>query len=71
MDTEQLRRQGKIVLEEMAKYYDNIEGIPLMATAKPGHLYSLIPHTIPDEPESLEMIQRSLKEKIMPGIAHW
>ncbi|KAJ2462084.1 hypothetical protein GGI02_005542, partial [Coemansia sp. RSA 2322] len=58
MDTEQLRRQGKIVLEEMAEYYDNIEGIPPMAAVKPGHLYSLIPHTIPDEPESLEMIQR-------------
>ncbi|KAJ2323683.1 hypothetical protein GGH92_010853, partial [Coemansia sp. RSA 2673] len=42
-----------------------------MANVKPGHLYSLIPHAVPDEPETLEAIQSDLKNKIMPGITHW
>ncbi|KAJ2003076.1 hypothetical protein GGI04_003094, partial [Coemansia thaxteri] len=71
MDTNQLRHQGKMVVDEMAEYYDNLDNIAPMATVKPGNLYSLIPHAVPDEPESLEAIQRDFKDKIMPGITHW
>ncbi|KAJ2721862.1 hypothetical protein GGI07_003699 [Coemansia sp. Benny D115] len=71
MDSAEFRKRGKEVIDAIADYYDNLDNIPPMASVEPGYLYKLMPHKIPEEPESFEEIQSDLQTKIMPGMTHW
>ncbi|KAJ2460670.1 hypothetical protein GGF42_000697 [Coemansia sp. RSA 2424] len=70
MDPEQIKCQGMKVLDDMAEYYGNLNNTPPKYSVEPGYLYSLIAHSVPEEPESFEAVQRDVKDTIMLGITH-
>ncbi|KAJ2618456.1 hypothetical protein GGF44_005772, partial [Coemansia sp. RSA 1694] len=57
-------------LDDMAEYYGNLDNTPPKYSVEPGYLYSLIAHSVPEEPESFEAVQRDVKDTIMLGITH-
>ncbi|ORX67934.1 dopa decarboxylase protein [Linderina pennispora] len=67
----EFRIRGKQVIDEIADYYENLASIKPMATVEPGYLYKLLSHEVPETGESLNAIQKDIKEKIMPGMTHW
>ncbi|KAI9504533.1 pyridoxal phosphate-dependent transferase [Coemansia spiralis] len=71
MDISEFRKHGKEVIDVIADYYEGLNQVPPMSTAKPGYLYKLIPHEAPREPESFEDIKSDIETRIMPGITHW
>ncbi|KAJ1939056.1 hypothetical protein EC988_007415, partial [Linderina pennispora] len=71
MDVNEFRVRGKQVIDEIADYYENLASIKPMATVEPGYLYKLLSHEVPETGESLDAIQKDIKEKIMPGMTHW
>ncbi|KAJ2878603.1 hypothetical protein IWW38_006285, partial [Coemansia aciculifera] len=58
MNPDHIRQHGKKVVEDMAEYYGSLDDLQPGSTVEPGHLYSLISHNVPEEPESFEAVQQ-------------
>ncbi|KAI0596472.1 pyridoxal phosphate-dependent transferase [Biscogniauxia sp. FL1348] len=71
MDSKQFREAAISSIEEIVKYYDNIEDRRVLPTVEPGYLRKLLPADAPEEGEPWADIQKDIEAKIMPGITHW
>ncbi|XP_078441818.1 pyridoxal phosphate (PLP)-dependent transferases superfamily protein [Wolffia australiana] len=71
MDAEQLREYGHQMVDFIADYYNNIESFPVLSQVKPGYLRELLPDSAPTSPEKFEDVLNDIREKIIPGLAHW
>ncbi|KAL1830423.1 hypothetical protein ACET3Z_000074 [Daucus carota] len=71
MDAEQLRENAHKMVDFIADYYKNIETFPVLSQVEPGYLRDLLPHSAPDQPESLQNILDDIQAKILPGVTHW
>lgn len=65
------RKEAHKLVDWIADYYAGIEKYPVKAAIKPGSVFSSIPASAPDQPESMEEIFRDFESVIMPGISHW
>ncbi|XP_027185751.1 tyrosine decarboxylase 1-like [Coffea eugenioides] len=71
LDPEEFRRQGHMVIDYLADYYQNIEKYPVRSQVEPNHLKSHLPDSAPYNPEPIENILRDLQKHIIPGLTHW
>ncbi|XP_009773392.1 phenylacetaldehyde synthase-like [Nicotiana tabacum] len=71
LDPEEFRKQGHMIVNFVADYYQNIEKYPVCSQVNPGYLQKLVPNSAPDNPEPLEKILQDVKRDIIPGITHW
>ncbi|KAI1638511.1 pyridoxal phosphate-dependent transferase [Biscogniauxia mediterranea] len=71
MDSKQFQEAAISSIEEIVKYYDNIEDRRVLPTVEPGYLRKLLPADAPEEGEPWADIQKDIEDKIMPGITHW
>ncbi|KAI1498930.1 pyridoxal phosphate-dependent transferase [Biscogniauxia marginata] len=71
MDSKQFREAAVSSIDEIVKYYDNIEEHRVLPTVEPGYLRKLLPAEAPEDGESWTDIQKDLEAKILPGITHW
>ncbi|KAK3025983.1 hypothetical protein RJ639_041674 [Escallonia herrerae] len=71
LDHEEFRRQGHMMIEFIADYYQNIEIYPVCSQVKPGYLRERLPESAPVSPEPLEIILKDVQKDIIPGITHW
>ncbi|KAJ2357711.1 hypothetical protein GGF43_001295 [Coemansia sp. RSA 2618] len=71
MDIEEFRRRGKEAVDIIADYYQNVDALPPKPSVEPGYLYNLIPHAMPEAPESFDSIIHDMNTKITPGMMHW
>ena len=69
MDPNELRRQGRIVLEWMARYWEKLKTLKPIPDVQPGFLEKLMPKEAPDHPESLEEVLKDFDEIVMPGVS--
>jgi aromatic-L-amino-acid decarboxylase len=69
--TEELIREGRAVLDWIARYLDNPEQYPVLSQVRPGEIRSSIDASPPEQPEPIETIIRDFETKIVPGITHW
>ncbi|KAL7605183.1 hypothetical protein Lser_V15G19350 [Lactuca serriola] len=67
----EFRRQGHMVIDFLADYYENIEKYPVRSQVKPGYLFQSSPDCAPMYPEPIEAILKDVQKDIIPGITHW
>ncbi|XP_074362471.1 tyrosine decarboxylase 2-like, partial [Apium graveolens] len=71
MDAEQRRENAHKMVDFIADYYKMIETFPVLSQVEPGYLCNLLPHSAPDQPESLQNVLDDIQAKISPGVTHW
>jgi len=71
MSPDEFRKQGKLMIDWIADYYENIENYPVLSQVKAGDIKTKLPDTAPSEGESFDQIMSDVNSIIMPGITHW
>ncbi|KAK3025984.1 hypothetical protein RJ639_041675 [Escallonia herrerae] len=71
LDHEEFRRQGHMMIDFIADYFQNIEIYPVRSQVKPGYLRERLPESAPLNPEPIETILKDVQKDIIPGITHW
>ncbi|KAK7303540.1 hypothetical protein RJT34_14447 [Clitoria ternatea] len=71
LDPKEFRRQGHMIIDFLADYYQNVANYPVLSQVEPGYLAKLMPPFAPLNPEPIETILQDLQHQIIPGITHW
>jgi aromatic-L-amino-acid decarboxylase len=71
LPTDELIREGRVVLDWIARYLDNPEQYPVLSQVRPGDIRASIDASPPVNAEPLGEIIRDFETKIVPGITHW
>ena len=71
MTPEQFRQYGRDMVDWIAKYYEEIETLPVLSQAKPGEVRQKLPGSAPQEAEDFATILRDIDKVILSGITHW
>ena len=71
MTPDQFRKFGRLLVDWIADYYENIEQYPVMSQVQPGEIRQSLPDHPPQQGEPFEAMLTDMNELIMPGITHW
>lgn len=71
MSPDEFRKQGKLLVDWIADYYENIEKYPVLSQVKPNEILNQLPDEPPTEHEPFEQVIEDVNSIIMPGITHW
>ncbi|KAK6932130.1 Pyridoxal phosphate-dependent decarboxylase [Dillenia turbinata] len=71
LDPEEFRRQGHIVIDFLADYYQNVEKYPVLSQVEPGYLRKIFPESASNNHDSIENILKDVQDYIVPGLTHW
>ncbi|KAK7412801.1 hypothetical protein VNO78_04437 [Psophocarpus tetragonolobus] len=71
LEPKEFRRQGHMIIDFLADYYQSITNYPVLSQVEPGYLRKLTPSFAPLNPEPIEAILQDLQQHIIPGITHW
>ncbi|MCF6270174.1 MAG: pyridoxal-dependent decarboxylase [Melioribacteraceae bacterium] len=66
-----IKENGKLFIDWVEKYFNEIEGYPVLPNIKPGEIKEKLPSKPPQKSESYEQIISDLDEIILPGVTHW
>ncbi len=70
MDYKEFREAGHYLIDYIADYLQNVNDKPLFTDAAPSFLNQLFEEPIPNDPKSLQSIQKILEEKLIPYCTH-
>ncbi|KAK9936869.1 hypothetical protein M0R45_013691 [Rubus argutus] len=71
LDPKELRREGHMIVDFIADYYENIEKHPVLSQVQPGYLRKRLPESAQYDPEPISTILRDVQDHIVPGLTHW
>jgi len=71
MTPEEFRQYGRMLVDWIADYYENVEKYPVLSQVKPGQIQAMLPLDPPQHGEAFEDILKDVDRIIMPGITHW
>lgn len=71
MPGDEFRQFGYRIVDQIADYFDKIEGLPVLSQAEPGSLIAALPVAAPDTGEDFGVILDDLERLIMPAVTHW
>ncbi|ONI11090.1 hypothetical protein PRUPE_4G086900 [Prunus persica] len=71
LDLVEFRRQGHMMVDFIADYYQKIEKHPVLSQVQPGYLKERLPESAPYNPEPIETILQDVQDHIVPGLTHW
>ncbi|MBP6788609.1 MAG: aspartate aminotransferase family protein [Candidatus Promineofilum sp.] len=71
MTPDDFRTYGKLLIDWIADYYEQIEQYPVLSTAAPGSIRASLPGAPPAHGESFEAMMADVERVILPGITHW
>ncbi|CAB4276516.1 unnamed protein product [Prunus armeniaca] len=71
LDLVEFRRQGHMMVDFIADYYQNIEKHPVLSQVQPGYLKERLPESAPYNPEPIDTILQDVQDHIVPGLTHW
>lgn len=71
MNSEEFRKYGHKIIDQIADYYENIEKYPVVSNVTPGKIKNSLPDRAPTNGDSFEKILNDFDTHIMPGITHW
>jgi len=70
--TDDFRKYGKMMVDFIADYQDNIRNYKVIPDVQPGYLAKILLNEASNEPpESWESVIRELQKAIFPGNTHW
>lgn len=70
MEYEEFRKAGIKLIDHIADYLEKVKNKPLFKEVEPSFLNALFEEAIPNNPQSLETIQKILQEKLLPYCTH-
>ena len=70
MQYEEFRQAGHYLIDYISNYLQQAQNKPLFTDAEPAFLNDLFDESIPNNPQSLEAIQKILEEKLLPYCTH-
>jgi aromatic-L-amino-acid decarboxylase len=71
MTPDEFRRYGRMVVDWIADYMENVERYPVLSRAQPGEIRALLPPHPPQHGEPFEAILADMERVVMPGVTHW
>ncbi|MFZ0793280.1 MAG: pyridoxal-dependent decarboxylase, partial [Candidatus Korobacteraceae bacterium] len=71
MTPEQFRECGQSMIDWIAKYYEEIETLPVLSRIRPGETRQKLPVTAPQQAEDFATILGDIDKVILPGVTHW
>lgn len=71
MSADEFCRQGKSVVEWVAKYLEDPRRYPVLARCQPGDLKQQLPGSAPVDGESMDVIWEDFERLILPAVTHW
>ena len=70
MQYEEFRKAGHNLIDYISDYLERVENKPLFKEVEPSFLNDLFDESLPNDPQSLEAIQKALEEKLLPYCTH-
>jgi aromatic-L-amino-acid/L-tryptophan decarboxylase len=71
MAPDELRRQGRAVMDRIAAYIEHPENFDVLPAVRPGELTAALPVRAPEEPEPFDRILADYDRLIPPATTHW
>jgi len=71
MNVSEFKKNGHMIIDWIANYFENIEKYPVKSKSSPGEVISKLPARAPEKAEKFEKIFGDFEKIIMPGITHW
>ena len=70
MQYDEFRKAGHTLIDFISDYLERVENKPLFKEVEPSFLHDLFNESVPNDPQSLEAIQKILEEKLLPYCTH-
>ncbi|HUS03776.1 MAG TPA: pyridoxal-dependent decarboxylase [Chitinophagaceae bacterium] len=70
MQYDEFRKAGHNLIDYISDYLERVENGPLFKEVEPSFLNDLFDESIPNDPQSLAAIQKTLEEKLLPYCTH-
>jgi aromatic-L-amino-acid decarboxylase len=71
MTPDEFRRCGRLVVDWIADYMEQVEQYPVLSQVRPGEIRAMLPLDPPEQGEPFEAILADMDRVVMPGITHW
>jgi len=71
MPPDEFRRHGHALVEWIARYFEQVEHLPVLPRVQPGDLARALPAQAPDRGEPFERLIEDLDRLIVPHATHW
>lgn len=71
MTPDEFRENGHAVIEWIANYMENVDGMAVLPDVKPGEIASRLPENAPESGEDFAALLSDLDSVIMPGVTQW
>jgi aromatic-L-amino-acid decarboxylase len=71
MTPEEFRRYGRLVVDRIADYWEQVESLPVLSRVAPGEVAAALPAHPPETGEPVEALLADLDRVILPGVTHW
>jgi aromatic-L-amino-acid decarboxylase len=71
MNPDQFRRYGHDMIDQIARYMEEVESYPVQAQSAPGEIRQQLNEQASEIGEDFEKIIEDFEHIIMPGITHW
>lgn len=71
MPPEELQRHGHDVFDWIARYFGEIEELPVLSTALPGQVAAKLSGPMPEQGSGFDSIMEEFERTLLPGITHW
>src|SRR5258707_1486632 len=68
---EDFRGAGHETVEWIARYFNSVADLPVLARVKPGELLDALPASAPEQGESYAAMLRDFDRIIMPAVTQW
>jgi aromatic-L-amino-acid decarboxylase len=71
MDPDEIRREGRRIVDWIADYLAHPERHRVLSAARPGDIAAALPPAAPEQAEPLDAILDDFERIIVPGLTHW
>ena len=71
MTPDEFRRYGRMVVDRIADYWEQVESLPVRSRVVPGEVAAGLPAHPPETGEPVEEVLADLDRVIVPGLTHW
>ncbi|MBA3914436.1 MAG: aspartate aminotransferase family protein [Acidobacteriales bacterium] len=71
MTPDEFRRNGHVMVDWIADYYQRVESFPVLSRVTPGEVRAQLPPTAPATGEPFESMMADVEGIMLPGVTHW